>query len=159
MTKTISLDAATIITGISKRTLWRRVTDGQIDRLGADTRGRTMLAWADIIPLICIEVNPDDYQLFLDADNGDAESQNDLAVLFLEVDRPDLALPWLQLAADQGNAVAMHDLAMLYLQGGDDSTPQRDEAVAMMWLAKAASHGNVIAREQLDALLSFSRSK
>ena len=156
MNKAISLDAAIIVTGVSKRTLWRRVTSGQITRQGSDARGRAMLTWADLIPMLCISVDPDDYPLFLDADAGNADAQNDLATIFLEADRPDIALQWLQMAVEQGHADAMHNLAMLHFEGV--GVP-RNETVGVMWLAKAASHGHPIGSQQVAALLSLPRQR
>ncbi len=37
----ISLDAAEVMTGISRRTLWRRVADGMLTSADKDSRGRT----------------------------------------------------------------------------------------------------------------------
>lgn len=104
--KAISLDSAIIVTEISKRTLWRRLTEGQITRLDNDERGRAMLAFEDLIPLLCVAVDPLDYELFIDADAGDAHAQNDLAQLFLEADKPEIALYWLELAVTPRSAVS-----------------------------------------------------
>lgn len=151
--KAISLDSAIIVTEISKRTLWRRLTEGQITRLENDDRGRAMLAFEDLIPLLCVPVAPDDHELFIQADAGDAEAQNDLAQLFLEADKPDIALYWLESAVSIQQSVvsvdAMHNLAKLYLKG---IGVVKDENTALMWLAKAAAHGHVIAEQQMLAL-------
>ena len=96
--KAISLDSAIIVTEISKRTLWRRLTEGQITRLDNDERGRAMLAFEDLIPLLCVAVDPLDYELFIDADAGDAHAQNDLAQLFLEAGKPEIGVYWLEAA-------------------------------------------------------------
>ncbi|WP_193072632.1 hypothetical protein [Pseudomonas sp. FME51] len=103
--KAISLDSAIIVTEISKRTLWRRLTDGQITRLENDERGRAMLAFDDLIPMLCVSVEPVDYDLFIDADAGDVEAQNDLALLFLGADKPEIALYWLQSAVTAQQSV------------------------------------------------------
>ena len=89
----ISLDTAILITGISKRTLWRRVTEGHITRLDTDERGRAMIAFEEIAPLITLPIEPADYELLIDADAGDADAQNDLAQLFLELDLTQTPLP------------------------------------------------------------------
>jgi hypothetical protein len=47
----ISLDAAVAITGMSKSTLWRRVTEGFIGKAEKDARNRAMLVLADVLPL------------------------------------------------------------------------------------------------------------
>lgn len=151
--KAISLDTAIVVTGISKRTLWRRLTDGVIARMENDERGRAMLAFEDLLPLLRIPVESDDYELFIHADGGDAHAQNDLALLFLEADQPAIALHWLLAAVtSQQSAVsvdAMHNLATLYIEG---TGVPRDENVGLMWLAKAAAHGHVIAQKQMAAL-------
>lgn len=108
-----------------------------------------MLAFEEVAPLLCVAVSPQDYALFIDADGGDAEAQNDLAQLFLEADRPDIALHWLQLAVEQQHADAMHSLAKLHIKGIGVSN---DESTGLMWLAKAASFGHTIAGQQLRAL-------
>lgn len=149
MSKAISLDAATIVTDISKRTFWRRLNEGRIQREQNDARGRAMLAFADLVPLLCVVVDPQDYQLIPEADAGDADAQNDLAQLFLEADRPDIAVHWLQLAVDQGHGDAMHNLARLSIKG--IGTP-KDESMGLMWLTKAAASGHAIAGQQLSAL-------
>ena len=46
---TLSLDASIAITGISRSTLWRRVTDGSIGRGEKDGRSRAMLALGDVL--------------------------------------------------------------------------------------------------------------
>lgn len=152
--KAISLDSAIIVTEISKRTLWRRLTDGQITRLENDERGRAMLAFDDLVPLLCVPVEPEDYDLFIDADAGDVEAQNDLALLFLGADKPEIALYWLQSAVTAQQSVvsvdAIHNLAQLYIKG--IGVP-KDENTALMWLAKAAAHGHVIAKQQMTALM------
>lgn len=145
----ISLDTAIIVTGVSKRTLWRRVTNGQITRQGNDVRGRAMLTLATLAPMFCIPVVPEDYELFSDADAGDPDAQNDLAQLFLELDRPDIALHWFRMAVEQEHADAMHNLANLHRKG--IGVP-KDETISLMWLAKAASCGHLIASKQVAAL-------
>lgn len=149
MSRAINLDAASIVTQVSKRTLWRRLSDGQITRQENDEEGRTMLTFEDIIPMLCVPVAPEDYGLLTKAAAGDAESQNDLALLFLDADKPEIGLHWLNRAADQGNPDAMHNLSKLCMKG--IGTP-KDESTGLMWLAKAASLGHVIAGQQITAL-------
>lgn len=108
-----------------------------------------MLVLEDVASMFCVPVKPEDYELFSDADAGNADAQNDLAQLFLEADRPDVALHWLRLAVDQEHPDAMHNLAKLYVKG--IGVP-RDESLGLMWLAKAASSGHTIASQQLSAL-------
>lgn len=149
MKAAISIDTAIILTGISKRTFWRRLADGQVTREGNDDRGRTMLSLDDL--LLLVPVDPEDYELLIEADSGDADAQNDLAQLFLEADRPDIALHWFKLAVDQDHADAMHNLATLHIKG--IGVP-KDETVGLMWLAKAATLGHQLSQLQVSALHS-----
>lgn len=149
MNALISIDTAIILTGISKRTLWRRLAEGVIARQGNDERGRTMIALTELVSLLLVQVEPEDYDLLVDADAGDADAQNDLAQLFLDADRPDIALHWLKLAVDQDHPDAMHNLSSLHIKG--IGLP-KDEASGLMWLAKAATLGHQLAQAQIDAL-------
>lgn len=145
----ISLDTATLVTGVSKRTLWRRLGDGKISRLENDARGRAMLALADLVPMLCVSVDPGDYELLSEADAGDADAQNDLGQLFLDANRPDIALHWIQLAVEQDHADAIHHLSKMYIRGVG---LEKDATKGLIWLAKAASLGHPIAQQQVAAL-------
>lgn len=151
MNAVISIDTSIILTGVSKRTLWRRLADGQIARQGNDDRGRTMISLDDLISLLQVPIDADDHELLVDADAGDADAQNDLAQLFLDADRPDIALHWLMLAVDQDHSDAMHNLSTLHIKG--IGVP-KDEALGLMWLAKAATQGHQLAKAQVAALHS-----
>lgn len=149
MNHAISLDTAALVTGVSKRTLWRRLNDGQITRQENDSRGRTMLTLANLVPMLCVSIDPEDYELLADADAGNADAQNDLAQLFLDANRPDIALHWIQLAVDQEHADAIHNLAMLHIKG---IGLEKDGIKGLMFLAKAASLGHSIAKQQVATL-------
>ena len=149
MSRAINVEAAVWITQLSKRTLWRRLSEGQITRQANDDEGRAMLTFEDLAPMLCIPVAPQDHDLIIEAAAGDAEAQNDLALLFLDADKPDIGLHWLALAADQGHSDAMHNLSKFYIQGS--GTPKND-SLGLMWLGKAAALGHVIAAEQVTAL-------
>jgi TPR repeat protein len=155
MTRSISLDAATIVTQVSKRTLWRRISDGKITRQNNDAEGRTVLTFEDIAPMLCVPMAPEDHELLINAAAGDAESQNDLAVLFLDADKPDISLHWLKMAANQGHPDAMHNLSKLYIEG---IGIQKDDSTGLMWLAKSASLGHVIAGQQIAALTRIGKA-
>lgn len=152
MSKAISLDAAAIVTQISKRTLRRRLSEGQITRQDNDKEGRTMLTFEDLVPMLCVDVSPKDFDLFIEAAAGDAEAQNDLALLFLDANKPKIGFHWLTMAANQGHPDAMHHLSKLYIKG---ISTHKDESTGLMWLAKAASFGHVIADQQIKALTRF----
>lgn len=152
MNRAISLDAAVWVTQLSKRTLWRRLSEGQITRQANDKDGRTMLTLEDIVPMLCVPVAQQDYDLIVEAAAGDAEAQNNLALLFLDAEKPDVGLHWLTLAADQEHPDAMHNLSKLYIKG---SGTLKNESLGLMWLAKAASLGHIIAGEQVTAMTRF----
>ena len=149
MSRAINLEAAASITQLSKRTLWRRLSEGQITRQENDDEGRTMLTFEDLVSMLCVPVAPQDHELIIQSAAGDAEAQTDLALLFLAADKPDVGLSWLALAANQGHPDAMHHLSKLYIQG---SGLPKDDSLGLMWLAKAASLGHIIAGEQITAL-------
>ena len=71
MSHLISVDTAVIVTGVTKRTLWRWLGSGAIEHRGMDQRGRTMLAYADIKPKLCMSFAEDeDIELLVEADQG-----------------------------------------------------------------------------------------
>ena len=149
MNLAISLDTAALVTDVSKRTLWRRLDNGQITRQENDSRGRAMLTLADLVPMLCVPIEPEDYELLADADAGNADAQNDLAQLFLDANRSDIATHWIQLAVEQEHPDAIHNLAMLYMKG---IGLKRDGTKGLMYLAKAASLGHLIAKQQISTL-------
>ena len=115
---TLSLDASIAITGISRSTLWRRVTDGSIGRGDKDGRSRAMLALGDVLPLVEVKLSAEDRAMLLRADAGDAQAQADMGALFYVAGAHKAALYWLQEAAAQDNADAMQWLGTAYAGGG-----------------------------------------
>lgn len=146
----ISVESAIALTDLSRRTWWRRISDGQVSRVADDARGRAMLAWSDVQPHICVPMGADELALVLRADAGDAEAQNDLGQLFLNAGKHKAAHYWFGQAAQQDNADAMQWLGFCYVTG---SGVAKDDHLGIMWLAKAAAHGHVIAQAQIDGLL------
>ena len=149
------MDAATIVTQVSRRTLWRRLSEGRITRQADDEAGRTMITFENIVPMLCVPMTLEDHELLIEAASGDAEAQNDLALLFLDANKPDIGLHWLTLAANQDHSDAMHNLSRLYIKG--IGTP-KDDSIGLMWLSKAASVGHVIADQQIKALTQARKS-
>lgn len=147
---TLSLDASIAITGISRSTLWRRVTDGSIGRGEKDGRSRAMLALGDVLALVEVKLSAEDRAMLLRADAGDAQAQADMGALFYVAGVHKAALYWLQEAAAQENADAMQWLGTAYA-GGGGVIPQ-DDNLAIMWLARAAALGHRIAAYQLEQL-------
>lgn len=149
----INIDTAALLMGVSKRTLWRYLSDGRLSTLPKDEDGRVMLLVAEVAQrckfrLQAGDGNPDtdDHALLALADAGDAVAQTGFALLMLEQGMHELTLHYLQLAAAQGHADAMQHLANLY-QTGSGVTRCFDTALA--WRSKAAALGHPVAREQL----------
>ena len=113
----ISLDAAVAITGISRSTLWRRVTDGRIGKGGKDARSRALLVLADVLPLAGVPLGPEDVQVLLQADAGSAAAQADVGALCYVAGAEKAALYWLGEAAAQGDADAMQWLGIAHYAG------------------------------------------
>ena len=152
----ISLDAAVAITGISRSTLWRRVTDGRIGKGGKDARGRALLVLADVLPLAEVPLGAGDLPVLLQADAGAAEAQADMGALFYVAGAEKAALYWLNEAAAQGHADAMQWLGIAHYaaSGGGRSlhTQEQEDNLALMWIARAAALGHPVARQQMAGL-------
>lgn len=145
----ISLEAAIAMTGISKRTLWRRVSDGSIAKHQEDARGRAMLAFAQIASLMDLALPDKDLHLIVRADSGDASAQADAGAMFFIAGRFGAAVYWLDLAAAQGNADAMQWLGNCHASG---LGVPKNESLAIMWVAKAASLGHPVASRQIQGM-------
>jgi TPR repeat protein len=81
----------------------------------------------------------------VEAENGDAEAQYNLGMMFLNGDYTEAA-KWLRKAAEQGIAEAQFNLGVMYYKG--QGIPQ-DYAEAEKWLRKAAEQGVVEAQYKL----------
>lgn len=57
MNELVSVDTAAAVMGVSKRTLWRWLSGGTLQRQGLDERGRVMIAFADIAPRLCVALS------------------------------------------------------------------------------------------------------
>jgi len=146
----VSLQAATTLTEWSERTLRRRIADGTLKcAAGNEAHYKTMICFDSIKRDLCIAPDPDNIELIKSADAGDAKAQNDLALLFLENNKPKSAVYWLELAAKQGFADAMQLLGCCYLEGNGLA---KDDNLAIMWIAKAASLDHSIALAQIQSI-------
>ncbi len=146
----ISLQAAITLTEWSERTIRRRLADGSL--LSAASHKETyknLISFASVSQHFCISLTAEDVDILYDAENGDAAAQTDLAVLFLEHDKPKSALYWLEAAAKQNHADAIHLLGCCYLQGQGVS---QDDNNAIMWIAKAAAYGHTLALAQIQSI-------
>jgi TPR repeat protein len=144
------------LTGRSKRTLWRFIENGLVIR-GADTAtGKATVDLDSIGPYFLMPIDPADFDLIGSADcgGGNADAQNELALLFLANQQAASALYWLELAAHQGHADAMHWLGRCHIEG--NGLPKNAE-LGIMWLSKAAAHGHVISRYQMDHLYALKK--
>lgn len=146
----LNLKTVMALTGWSKRTLWRRLSNGVVMREEQEDDGKaTKISFDEIKEHICIPLIDEDFKLIQRADNGDVEAQIDLAVIFLENKKYKGAIYWLELAAEKKSSEAMHLMGICYLQGNGVF---QDENLGIMWLAKAASYGHLIAKEQINSL-------
>ena len=142
----LSLAAAITLTDWSERTFWRKFADGSISR--AMVNGKSMIDFSSIAPHLCVPLAADDSEVLASADAGDADAQNELALIFLAQAQAKGAIYWLEQAARQNHADAMNLLSQCYLQGNGVA---QDENMGLMWLAKAATQGHVFAQLQMLA--------
>ena len=150
----ISLATAATLTEWSKRTLWRRISDGTLSRIGGDDiidDKKTKIDLDTIMTHMCIPIESGDLELIERADGGDAEAQTDLAALFLSYGKSESAIYWLELAIKQNFAGGMYWLGRCYLDG---KGVVADENLGVMWIAKAASLGHVISKALMNAILA-----
>lgn len=146
----LSLDISAAMTGLSKRTLQRRVADGNIRKVAEDARGRTMLHSDDVLALLDFKLSADDARLLIEADSGQAAAQADMACVFHAADHTEAAVYLWRMAAEQGSADAMQNLGRCYASG--DGVEQ-DENLALMWISKSAASGHSIAQGQIQSLI------
>ncbi len=145
----ICIDTAALMMGVSKRTLWRHLSDGKLSPLPKSPQGKVMVRVDEVAARLLVPLEADEYRLLTAADGGNVDAQADLALLLLEHHQPEVALVWLQQAAQRGHADACHLLSSLY-EKGSGTQPCAD--TALIWRSKAAALGHAIAREQLATL-------
>src|ERR1035437_1353811 len=143
----ISLSAAITLTEWIERTFYRKFADGSMSRV--TDSGKVMIPLNLIMPHLCLPLESEDVDVIEHADAGDAEAQNEVALIFLSNDKPKSAIYWLELAAKQNFADSMCLLSQCYMEG--NGVP-KDKNFGIMWLAKAAAFGHIIAQRQMQAL-------
>jgi hypothetical protein len=150
----ISLQAAATLTEWSLRTIRRRIADGTL-KCAAENEPhyKTWICFDSIKTDLCINLDPNDIELIKSADAGDAMAQNDMAVLFLEQNKPKSAVYWLELAAKQQFSDAMQLLGRCYLEGKGLA---KNRNLGIMWTAKAASLGHPIALALIQSMQATS---
>lgn len=147
--KGVSLDTVMAITGLSKRTVWRRIAEGSLRKVAEEARGRVLLDADEVLWLVPHKLAAVDAALLCRADAGDAEAQNDIGMACHEEGDVAGALYWWRRAAQAGHADAMQWLGQACAAG--EGVPQ-DTHLALMWISKAAGGGHAIARAQVEAL-------
>ena len=89
----ISLPAAITLTELSERTFWRKFADGSLAR--ETVNGKAMISFDLIKPHLCLALSPEDLSVLASAVAGDAEAQNEMALIFLTNEKPKNAIYWL----------------------------------------------------------------
>ena len=130
----ISLNTVSSLSGLSKRTLWRRVADGLLRTQTLGAGERTLVALDDALALSRLRLEPDDRELIREADAGNAEAQCDFALLFLAQNLPEEAVRWLEAAAHQNCPEAMHWLGRCHIAGPGGPA---DKTGGLGWPARA----------------------
>ncbi|GAB4213427.1 MAG: hypothetical protein Fur007_07560 [Rhodoferax sp.] len=149
----LSLDAASALCGLSRRTLWRRLAAGDLRRLDDDARGRAMVAWDDVAAQFAVAAARSDPAQVLAADAGDAAAQVALGLLCQDAAQGKAACYWFGLAAAQDHADAMQWLGRAHVAGLAGTV---DVDQGLFWIAKAATRGHAIAQAQLRGVLGAS---
>ncbi len=75
----ISLNTAAVLTGRSLRTWQRRIEEGLVPRLGD---GRALVPFDAVAPELTLTLTPEDVDMLVRADQGDAAAQADVGALF-----------------------------------------------------------------------------
>ncbi|MGL1834649.1 hypothetical protein ACKVEX_13720 [Rhodocyclaceae bacterium SMB388] len=141
----VSLGTASALTGVSVRTLWRRIANGDLRTCkDGGASGRTLVAVEDLLAHSRIDLSGDELALVCAADAGDPEAQCDLGLAFLRAGLVDEAARWFAAAAERFYPEAMHQLGRCYLTG---CGVERDEAVGRQWMGRAAERGHAVAAE------------
>jgi len=146
----ISIKTYAHLINLSERTIRRHIEAKKLTSFYDAGLNRTFISLDDTIKNSLIPLNAET-NLILAADGGEASSQTEVALLFLEHKKAAQAIYWLKLAAMQGHADAMCLLGDCYLKG---LGLEKNRNLAISWIAKAASAGSGIANQQMDSLLS-----
>lgn len=157
-TLTITLSTAASLTGLSKRTLWRRVTDGLFHLQGDANQGdHARVPLEEVLPLSRLRLDePEALALLVDADAGQPEAQCDLALEFLMQKMPSEAVQWFKEAARQRYPEALHQLGRCHIAGTGVAP---DEAHGIALITQAASLGHSTAKHQVHYLMDPMRPR
>ncbi len=144
----ISLSAAALLTGKSIKTMQRWCDEGKIPFRIIDKRDKKVIAIKSILPFTPLLF--EDAHLIAGAANGDAESQNELGLIYLEAKQFHIAFYWFQSASKKCHADAMHYLSIFYQKG--NMGVKKDEQLSLNWLSMAAANGHVLASNKQASL-------
>ncbi|WP_200182570.1 tetratricopeptide repeat protein [Ectothiorhodospira mobilis] len=145
----ITLDTAQQLTGLSRRSLRRRLATAMLRQERSATLERGYVPLEALRGDIPVALVAEDDTAIVRADGGDPEAQNDLGLFFMGEGQYDRALPWLQKAAEQEYAEAMYWLGRCHVAG---QGVEQDEDAGLEWIRRAAERGHGIARRQMAAL-------
>ena len=148
----ISIDTASAITNLSRRTWWRRIAEQGVMRAVNDDHGRTMLWWAEVEPHIVIPMTAENHESLFLADTGSADAQNAIGQFFMRAAQHKAAFYWFQQASKQGHPDAMHWLAYCYFGGNG---VEKNDYLGLMWVAKAAALGHVTAQSDIKRRIRY----
>jgi TPR repeat protein len=140
-----------LLTGKSRRTLWRRVSNGSVARVVKDSRGCTQLSLDEVVPSMPTVFDSLDLELVLETDSGDADAIHDLGQTFALVSMYEAAKECWELASAKSHPDAMQSLGALYIDGRVEI---KDPKIGVMWIAKASAEGHKAAEEQMRLLLN-----
>jgi len=146
----ISIKSYSQLVNLKERTIRRHIEAKALTSYYDKALNRTFIALEDMLKNSSIPLN-EEVDLIMDAEKGEAASQADIGLLFLEYNKPAEAIYWLQLAAKQGYPDAMSLLADCYARGVG---VKKDSNQAILWTSKAASTGSLIAQEQINKIIS-----
>jgi len=154
--RAISLEATIALTGLSRRTVWRRLAEGALQKVdlpevGRSGVARTWLGMAEVLAFAGLELDREQIDLLERADSGEGDAQLELGQFFYEQGRFEAAFYWFSLAANRNNSDAMSLLGRCYAEG---IGTKKEEELALMWIAKAAALGSAIAQKQMQGLRS-----
>ncbi|MDR0233276.1 MAG: hypothetical protein LBI31_00450 [Zoogloeaceae bacterium] len=154
----ISLETTIALTGLSRRTVWRRIAEGAFRKVELPETGnaktgaaRTWLDMSGVLRFADLELDATKTDLMERADHGDADAQLEAGQFFYEMERFEAAFYWFSLAANRNSADAMTMLGRCYAEG---IGTKKEEELALMWIAKAAARGHPIAQKQMQGLRS-----
>lgn len=144
---------AAALLGVSKRTVWRRVSDGQLGQVLNGAPGEcTRVGLVQVLAMAEVTLDESERALVVAADRGAATAQCEFGLWLRGRGQLNEAFRWFQAAARQGEADAMQWLGRALLTG---EGVRADRAEGMRWLRRAEQAGHVSA----PALLAFLNSE